>query len=116
MIIRMIGFMIVGRSGMSLLGWPPIFRIGPDNVGVMMLRRIVKVDVDGRRTGHPTMRWLGSVDPRSTVTIDVLVAGIVIVNFVTWIIQVVILKGHGTGSGRTVASAFRTSRITAGEG
>jgi hypothetical protein len=47
-VIRTIGFMIVRTIWFSGLGLPPIFRIGPDNLGVVTLRRIVKVDVDGR--------------------------------------------------------------------
>ena len=45
-IIRMIGFMLVGRTWTRLLGWPPIFWIRPDHIGVVVLRRIVEVGVD----------------------------------------------------------------------
>ena len=45
-IIRMIGFVIVGRTWMCLLSRPPIFRIGPDRLDVVVLMRIVKIDVD----------------------------------------------------------------------
>ena len=114
-IIRMIGFMIVGSIWMRLLGRPPIFRIRPDRLGVVVLRRVVKVDMDGRRTGHPTMRWLGSVDPCSPVTIDVLVSRIVVVNFVPWIIEVIILNNRRARSARTVAAAFRSGSVTTGE-
>ena len=58
---------------------------------------------------------LGSVYPRSTVTIDVLVAGIVVVNFVPWIIEVIILNNRRARSARTVASAVRPGSVTTGE-
>jgi len=77
-----------------------MFRVLPDNRGVMHRWGVVKIESHGRRSIQHVNRdtWRrGSRYPRAPILIDVLASAGAVIDLVTWVIHVVALH-HDPGS------------------
>ena len=83
----------------------PRFRVAPNNLGMVVLGRVVEIHVYRWRISDKRARRFRAADPRIAVAIKILMMPVAIVNFVARIIYIVIGIGERDGAADVAASA-----------